>query len=421
MRRTKYLALIAIAGMALAACGTESAGSSDVKEVKIGALYPLSGPNASQGLDTLHGAQLATDIINGKYPDIALPLADGAGLPKLNGAKIKLISQDTKGDPQVGASAVDRLVTDQKVAAVIGSYQSAVTLTASQNAERLETPFVNGESSSTKLTERGLKWFFRTGPSDELFGQTFFDYLEQQKGEGKQISRLAILHTNDTFGNDGAEITKKLADQKGYTVGTSVAFDPKAIDLTSQVQKVRAAKPDALFVLAYTDGALLLTKTFRQLGYTPPAVLGYGAGFVDPAFITGAGNSAEGLTTRAAWAQDVAAANPAAKKVADMFKAKYNAPMTENSARAFTAVMVLAAAIDRAGSTDPAKIRDALKSTSMGAKDTIMPWPGVKFDSKGQNTQASGVVEQLKGGVYHVVFPENVATAKPVWPIAPVR
>lgn len=421
MRRTKFLALIAVAGMALAACGTDTADSSDVKEVKIGALYPLSGPNASQGLDTLHGAQLAAEIINGSHPDVGLPLAGGSGLPKLNGAKIKLISQDTKGDPQAGASAVDRLVTDQKVAAVIGAYQSAVTLTASQNAERLETPFVNGESSSTQLTERGLKWFFRTGPSDELFGQTFFNYLEQQKGQGKQISKLAILHTNDTFGNDGAEITKKLASEKGYTVGTSVAFDPKAIDLTSQVQKVRAAKPDALFVLAYTDGALLLTKTFRQLGYTPPAVLGYGAGFVDPAFIAGAGKSAEGLTTRAAWAQDAAATNPAAKKVAELFQAKYNAPMTENSARAFTAVMVLAGAVNRAGSVDPVKILDALKSTSLGTNDTIMPWPGVKFDSKGQNTQASGVVEQLKSGVYHVVYPENFATTKSVWPIAAIK
>lgn len=409
------VAVLLLAG----ACGGETDSAADAKVVKIGALYPLSGPGASQGLDTLHGAELAVEIINGKHPDLALPLATDAGLPKLGNAQVKLISEDTKGDPQTGASAVDRLVTDQKVAAVVGAYQSAVTLTASQNAERIGVPFVNGESSSVGLTQRGLKWFFRTGPSDESFGRTFFDYLKHMAGQGKAASRLAVLHTNDTYGNDGAAVTKKLAGERGASLVADVSFDPKATDLTSQVQQIRASRPDAVFVLAYTDQALLLTKTFQQLRYYPPAVLAYGAGFADPAFVSGAVKTAEGFSTRSAWSQEIAQGNPTAKKVAEMFRQKYSAPMTENSARAFTAVMVLAAAINEAGSTDPDKVRDALKRTAFGEKDTIMPWSGVHFDDTGQNTDARGVVEQLMGGRYRVVFPAEVAAAQPVWPLRP--
>jgi branched-chain amino acid transport system substrate-binding protein len=413
------VACAAAAVLLVGACGSNTDSGADAKTVKIGALYPLSGPVASQGLDTLHGAELAVEIINGKHPDILLPLAADVGLPKLGGAEVKLISEDTKGDPQTGASAVDRLVTDQKVAAVVGAYQSAVTLTASQNAERLGVPFVNGESSSVGLTQRGLKWFFRTGPSDESFGRTFFDYLKHISEQGHAASRLAVLHTNDTYGNDGAAVTKKLAAERGASVAADVSFDPKATDLTSQVQQIRASRADAVFVLAYTDQALLLTKTFQQLRYYPPAVLAYGAGFADPAFVSGAVKTAEGMSTRSAWSQEIAERNPNAKRVAEMFQKKYNAPMTENSARAFTAVIVLAAAINEAGSTDPDKVRDALKRTAFSAKDTIMPWSGVHFDDSGQNTEASGVVEQLIGGRYRVVFPDVVAGTKPVWPMKP--
>jgi branched-chain amino acid transport system substrate-binding protein len=420
MRKLIRSAVAALMVVGLAACGSDDGsgdGGTSVTEVKIAGLWPLSGSNATQGTDVLHGAQLAVEIINNANPDVDLPLAAEAGLPDLGGAKINLITGDTQGKPEVGASEVDRLVTGEKVAAVIGCYQSGVTLTASQRAERLGIPFVNEASSSVALTKRGLKWFYRTGPTDETFARSMFDYLDAQRQQGKAIRTVGIFHSNDQFGNDGAAITKQIAGEKNTNVVVDVGFDPNAADLGSQVAQVRAANPDVLFVLAYTDAAIRLMRTLRQLNYYPPALLAFGSGFADPAFVTGLGALANGVSSRAAWSAEIAAKKPAAKAVAEMFQQKFNAPMTENSARAFTAVMALAYAINQAKSTEPAAIRDALRGLDLPGEQTIMPWANIKFNEDGQNAGAVGVVEQMLDGKYRAIFPADVATVQPVWPM----
>ncbi|MEE6263852.1 ABC transporter substrate-binding protein [Plantactinospora sonchi] len=417
MRKIASIGIAIVLAAAIGGCGG-SDGSGSTDEVKLAGLWPLSGPNATQGTDVLHGAELAVDVINNDHPGLALPLGPGKGLPGLNGAPVKLITGDTQGKPEIGAGEVDRLVTTEKVAAVIGSYQSGVTLTASQRAERLGVPFVNEASSSVALTDRGLKWFFRTGPTDETFARSMFDYLKARQAAGKQVRTVGIFHSNDQFGNDGAGVTEKIAAEAGLPVTVNVAFDPTAADLGSQVAQVRGKNPDVLFVLAYTDAAIKLMKTLDQLDYYPPALLAYGSGFADPAFATGLGALADGASSRAAWSSEIAAKRPAAKTVADLFQQRYGAPMTENSARAFTAVLALAQAIDAAKSVEPAKIRDALRALDVPGDQTIMPWTGIRFDDKGQNTGAAGVVEQMIDGKYRVVFPADLSSVQPVWPMS---
>lgn len=415
MRKIVSIGAALVLAVGLGGCGGSDSGSTD--EVKLAGLWPLSGPNATQGTDVLHGAELAVDVVNNDHPGLALPLGPGKGLPGLGGAPVKLITGDTQGKPEIGAGEVDRLVTSEKVAAVIGSYQSGVTLTASQRAERLGVPFVNEASSSVALTERGLKWFFRTGPTDETFARSMFDYLKARQAAGEQVRTVGIFHSNDQFGNDGAGVTEKVAAEVGLPVTVNVAFDPTAADLGSQVAQVRGKNPDVLFVLAYTDAAIKLMKTLDQLDYYPPALLAYGSGFADPAFATGLGALADGASSRAAWSGEIAEKRPAAKTVADLFQQRYGAPMTENSARAFTAVLALAQAIDNAKSVEPAKIRDALRALDIPGEQTIMPWTGIRFDDKGQNTGAAGVVEQMIDGKYRVVFPAELSSVQPVWPM----
>ncbi|MHB8993221.1 MAG: ABC transporter substrate-binding protein, partial [Chloroflexota bacterium] len=144
---------------------TDKPGAGAPQEIKIGVLFPLSGSAAVVGLDCKYGADLAADVINGKN-DFNMPLAKTEGLPNLGGAKIKLVTVDHQGVPEKGQSEAERLVTQEKVSALYGTYHSSVTMTASQAAERLGVPFVNGDSTSQMLTERGLKYFFRTGPHD---------------------------------------------------------------------------------------------------------------------------------------------------------------------------------------------------------------------------------------------------------------
>ncbi len=415
--------MVAVAALTLAGCGSNESGSGGGASdpVKVAALYPLSGAVASQGLDTLHGAQLAVEIVNGDHPEVELSLAAGKGLPNLAGRNVELISVDTQGLPQKGASDTDQAVTGQGAVALLGAYQSAVTKAASQRAERLGVPFVNGESSSTELTERGLKWFFRTGPSDATFAASFFDFLDEMKKAGKPTERIAIFHGNEDYGNGGAKITTKLAKIRGYNVVADVSYDISAADLTSQVQQLRSAEPDVVFVLSYADPATKLVSALKQLKWYPSGLLAYGAGFVDNAFLKGVGADADGMMTRSSWSAEIAEKRPAAKAIADMFRQLYGAEMTENSARSFTAALTLMQAIDKAGSTDPEKIRNALRATSVLGENTIMPWTSISFDENQQNSGARGVVEQLAKGKYQVVFPKDVASTTARWPFHPVK
>jgi len=151
------LSLAVLLGVAAPAAAQE--------EVRIGVILPLTGAAASTGLELKNASELAAELVNTAVKDLPLPLAPTAGLPKLKGAKIRLIFADHQGNPQVGASEAERLITQEKVVALTGCYFSAVTATASQVAERHGIPFLNSDSTSSTLTARGFKWFFRTTPT----------------------------------------------------------------------------------------------------------------------------------------------------------------------------------------------------------------------------------------------------------------
>lgn len=400
----------------LLVAGCTSAPDDTSGDIAIGVLDPLSGSNASQGKDSLNGALLAADLVNSGLPGVSLPLT-GKGIPGLGGRKIRIISGDTGGDNTKGSTAATQLVNDQRVVALSGAYQSAVTQAIAQAAEHLRLPFVNGDSSSPALTQHGWTWFFRVGPTDKEFGQDFFSLLKDEAAKGEAVSKIAILHTNDTYGNDGSAITQQLAKDNGATVAADVPFEPTAKDLTSQVQQIRAAAPDVVFVLAYTAGAQLMINAMKALQYVPPAVLAYGAGFTDPQFVASAASQLTGFCRRVAWSADLGNRNPNAAAVAAAFASRYHAPLTENSARAFTAIYTLAQALSDARSTDPGQILSALTRLDIPGRDTIMPWDGVKFDDQHQNTAARGVVEQFNGGQWRAVSPADISSQAPVWPI----
>jgi branched-chain amino acid transport system substrate-binding protein len=411
--------VLAASAVSATGCGGGSGDSvaQGPAEVTIGTLQPLSGKVASLGVDTLHGVELAVEVINGAHPEIDLPLAAGTGLPGLQGARIRLVKADTQGVPEKGGSEVDRLVTSEKVVAIVGAVQSALTLTASERAERLQVPFVTELSTARGLTRRGLKWFFRTTPDDGMFGALFFEFLAAQREKGHPVERAAIIHTNDEFGTQAADVTKDNAAEAGVQIVADVEYDLAATDLTSQVQKVRAAKPDVVFVAGFANDGILLLKTMQRLRFVPGALLAYGGGFTDPAFLKGVGAEADGVMTRSAWALELARERPAAKAVAELFQQRYGQQMTENSARGFSALLALAQAIDAAGSTEPERIRAALQELDVPGEQTIMPWQGINFDDTGQNVKAGGLVEQLTDGEYKVVYPFDEASTKLRWPL----
>ena len=388
-------------------------------EVKIGVIYPLTGPAASTGAELKNALELAADIINNGAKAIAdLPFAAGGGLPRLKGARIRLVFADHQGNPQTGATEAERLITQEKVVALVGAYNSNVTATASQVSERYGIPFLNPESSSASLTARGFKWFFRTTPHDDLFVHNFFDFLKELEAKKNfKLGAIATFNENTLWGNETTKLEAKLAPEKGYNLVKQVTYPAKSTQLTSEVQTLKAANPALVMQSSYLGDALLSMKTYKELGFSPDMILANNAGFTDTEFIKTLGKDAEFVITREVWALDLATRNPLIKQVNDLFVARYKANFTGNSSRTFTGLMVLADAINRAGGTDPEPIRKALSETDLRAENLIMPWKGVKFDATGQNTLGRGILVQIVDGKYNTVYPFNLATREVTWPM----
>ncbi len=398
--------------------GLATFSSAQTKEVVIGVLYPMTGGVAQVGIDSVNAVKVALDIINNDV-NLNLPLAKGVGLPNLGGAKVRIVVADTQGKPDIGLAEAERLITQEKVHALFGAYHSGVTITTSQVAERMGVPFLNAESSSPALTERGFKWFFRTSPHDRHFSQVMFEFMRDfEKKRGIKFKSVAILNEDTAFGTDSAKVQEELAKTFGYEVVAKIPFRSGATSLDSEIGRLKAANADVLLPSIYTPDAILFTKAARNLDYNPKAIIAQNAGYTDPKFVAEMGKEAEGAITRAPTALDLAAKKPLIPVINDMFKKLGGRDISDVPARAFTGFLTLADAINRAGSTDPAAIQKALQETNIPADQLIMmPWTAVKFDEKGQNAGVRAILQQLQGGSYYTVYPFELATKDVIYPI----
>jgi len=414
----KWLSILCVS-LLLVGAAALTLSAQQPKVIKIGAVYPLTGNIASTGLDCRRGAELAVEIINGKY-DLNLPLAKTAGIPNLGGAKLELVFADTKGEPKNGMSEAERLVTQEKVVAVIGAYQSSVTKTASQATERLKIPYVCSDSSSPTLTERNFKYFFRVSPHDAGFARDQFQFLKDlEKKTGQKVSTIALLYENTEFGSNVGKAAAQYAKEFGYKVVADVSYAANATDVTSEVGTLIKAKPDVLMHASYITDAILFTKTFKEMNFAPKGIMTF-AGYIEPAYLPAVKADGNYIIIRSTFALDLAKGKPLVGKVNELFKKKYGIDMSENAARSFAAPFVLADAINRAKSTKSDDIVKALLATDIPGDQMIYPWKGIRFDPKShQNIYARGTLVQIQHEKYVTVWPFESAAAEVIWPFPP--
>src|SRR5882757_400599 len=392
------------------------AARAQTSEVVIGLTYPFSGANAQIGVDAQKAYETAAEIINKNY-DFDLLLAKGEGLSGLGGAKVRLVFADHQSDPQKGRAETERLITQEKVCAVIGTYQSAVAVTVSQICERYQVPFLSADNSSPSLHRRGLKYYFRASPHDEMFSAGMFDFYDVMKKKGHKIETLALFHEDTIFGTDSANAQTKLAKERGYKIVADIKYRANSPSLSAEVQQLKAANADVLMPSSYTTDSILLIKTMAELGYKPNAIVAQAAGFSEKALYDAVGDKLNGAITRGSFSLDLAAKRPMVGKINELFKAKSGKDLNDNTSRGFIALIILADAINRAKSTDGEKIRAALAATDIPGEQTIMPWKRVKFDEMGQNNDADPVLLQYIGGKFVTISPSQAAVAEAVWPL----
>ncbi|MBS0531766.1 MAG: ABC transporter substrate-binding protein [Proteobacteria bacterium] len=413
MKFSRVAGLLCAATFVAALAGTAYAQD---KVVKIGAIFPLSGNAASAGVHAKAAIETAMDIINNAHPELGnFPLAKDAGLPGLGGAKVDVVFADNQGSPATGQNQALRLITEEKVVALTGSYQSGITLTASAIAEKYGIPFVNGESVAANLTERGFKWFFRTTPVASDFAKLYHDFLKDMKAAGAKTDSVAVVHENTEYGTSVASVIASAFKAQGQPIALDIAYSANTTDVQSQVLQLKEKKPDVVIMVSYASDAILFAKTMQSLDYKPPMIIADDSGFSDPSFIKTVGKISQGVFNRSSWS--LGAPGSVTYIINDLYKKKSGDDMDDTAARQMQAFFVLADAINRAGSTEPAKIQAALKATDLKADQLMIGYKGVKFDEKGQNTLASGVVIQLQDGEHYVaVWPKANAAKAPVMP-----
>jgi branched-chain amino acid transport system substrate-binding protein len=379
--------------------------------VKVGAIYPLSGNAASAGNYSKAAIELAVEIINNDHPELKdLPLAAGSGLPGLGGAKIDVVFADNQGTPAAGQNQALRLITEEKVVALIGAYQSGITVTTSAMAERHGVPFVNPESVAANLTERGFKWFFRATPVAGDFARAYSDFLKEQKAAGQKVSSIAIVNENTEYGNSVASVIREVFAKEGHNVTQVIPYSANTTDVQPQVLQLKEKNPDVVIFISYTSDAILYAKTMKDLIWKPAIMIADNAGFNDPSFVSTSGALVEGLVNRSSFAPGKAGTLSAL--VNDLYKKKTNVDLDDASARAMQGMLILADAINRAGATEAAKIQAALRATDLKANQVVTGYNGVKFDDKGQNTLASSLITQMQGGRYVPVWPKDKAAGE---------
>ncbi len=378
--------------------------------IKIGAIYPLSGNAASAGTAAKAAIEVAADIINNAHPELGeLTLARDAGLPNLGGAKVEVVFADNQGTPAAGQNQALRLITEEKVHALIGAYQSGITSTASAIAEKYGIPFISGESVAANLTERGFKWFFRTTPIASDIAKIYVDFLKELKSSGTKVDRIAIVNENTEYGTSIAKVIREAAQGSGLNISLEISYSANTPDVQSQVLQLRDNNPDCIIFVSYTSDAILYVKTMQALGYKPSILIGDDSGFSDAAFLKTVGPIAQGAINRSAWS--IGKPGSVTYLVNEMYKKKTGNDLDDTAGRAMQGFFVLADAINRAGSADPAKIQAALKSTDLKPNQLMMGYRGVKFDEKGNNVLAAALLIQIQGREYVAVWPKEAALA----------
>jgi branched-chain amino acid transport system substrate-binding protein len=383
--------------------------------IKIGAPYPLTGVAASAGTAVKQAIEVAVDIINNAHPELPnLPLAATAGLPGLGGRKVEVLFADHQGNPAIAQSEALRLITQDKVTAMVGCYQSSCTLTASAVCERYGLPFMASEASAPSLTERGFKWFFRPTPIGTDFGAAYASFLAERKAAGFKIEKVAVVNENTEYGTSTGNAIISALKAKGLNADLRIVYNANSSDVSAQVLQLKDANPDCAIFVSYTSDSILFTKTMRTLNWKPPILIGDDSGFSDNAFIDAVGDLAQGVLNRSSY--DLGKPGSASYVVNGLYAKHAGHALDDTSARGMQGFLALMEAINRAGSTEPAKIQAALVSQDLKPDQLMIGYNGIKYDAKGQNTLAATLLVQLMGKKYVAVWPEKSAVQAPALP-----
>ncbi len=368
--------------------------------VKVGILHPVSGALSYSGQQGRLGAQMAVDAINA-----------AGGIKALNGAKIEAMLGDAQSTPEGGNAEVEKM-NSAGVSAVVGGYASSICLSASQTAARYDLPYVVDVGVVDSIVTRGLKNTFRFGPGFGVIAKTALDNLVAiNDAAGKPAKTVMIVHEDSAFGAGLAKLLNAQLPERGFQILETIAHPTPTRDFNNVALKIKAQNPDIVIPANYYNEYVLLARTMQQQRIRPKGIYSVLGGAASSyKFVKEFPDAAEYIMDCNHWFDPK---NPKALELKKQVEAKgqfYTYEVYMN----YSCVLLLADAIERAASTDRAKIISALESSTF--KGHVMPYGPTKFVN-GQNQGAAPVNTQVLKKDIEVILPAEFASAKAVFPM----
>jgi branched-chain amino acid transport system substrate-binding protein len=372
MQAPKLFAAAALLALAPLAAAQET--------VRIGVVQPTTGPVAYDGNIYVNTVKMIVDDMNAKGG--------------LLGKKIELIVEDGACNPAQSVNAAEKLVTRDKVVALLGAFCSTSTAAMMEVARKHKIPHITGISTAAQLTEQGNPYFFRAVATTPMLGDAFGGVLPK----AVSAKRFAFLVLNDDWGRSMVASYPKAIEKAGGQIVATEFFQQSDLQFLSQITKVKGANPDAIILAANTQQAAALSKQIRELGVTVP-LIGEGS-WTSDSYLKLAGPASEGVYGLVEYVYTIK--NPINDAFVKEFQTKLKENPTKFAGAAHNAIHIMVDAIKRAGAADPEKIREALEKTDYNGLVG-----NIKFDAKHQAYGQTVYLAHVKGGV-----PQVVATGK---------
>ncbi len=366
--------------------------------IKIGCAISFTGKKSRTGKLYVDSYNMARDIIN-----------KNGGI-KVGGKsyKIKIIYYDDKSDATESSRLVEKLITVDKVNFLLGPYSSGITIPDSLVAMKYRVPMIEGGGASGKIFSRGNKYIFGLLPSAGEYFKSTLEFLQTVTPKPKTI---AILYADDKFDVSVAKGTKKIAEKMGYKIVLYEKYSEGQTDFTSALTKIKSKNPDVVLVAGHTEESLNFVQQAKELNVSPKMIsLTVGPSEAD--FRKALGKDANYIYGVASWSPQMNFKGYLLKDTQEfvkLFKKRYGYDPDYHNAAGFACLAVLKNAIERAGTLDREKVRDAIAKTDL---ETI--YGHVKFKPNGQIMGTSVVLQILNGEVYEV-YPHQ--HKKPVYPM----
>jgi branched-chain amino acid transport system substrate-binding protein len=385
---------------AASALGFPLIGGAQPKSVRIGVLHPVTGALAYSGQQCREGALMAIEDIN-----------KAGGIKSMGGAKLEALLGDAQSQPQAGAAEVEKM-NEAGVAAVLGAYASAICLATTQAAAKYNLPHVVDVGVADQIVERGLKNTFRFGPGYKKCAEVAIANLHVlNTAAGKPAKTVMIIHEESLFGTGTANLLAKELPAYGYEVKEVVKHANPTRDFSNIVLRMKSLNPDIVIPANYYNEYALLVRTMQQQKVTPKAIYSVLGGAASSyKFVKEFPDAANGIIDCNHWF------NPKDKRAADLRKrveAK-NLFFSYEIFNTYTAVVLLADAINAAKSIDKAAIVDALAKSTFA--DHFMPYGATKFVN-GQNLGAQPLMTQVVKGDIKVIVPRDFREVDPIFPL----